>query len=177
MKLWGCTVEEWRDVVGFEGRYKVSDEGRVRSVDCRVRLVVHGKETTRLSPGRILEPGRSNRHHLSVVIGKGNSRLVHQLVLEAFFVGPRAPWQTDVAHRDGNGFNNAFGNLRYATRTSNNQDRVWYGRTRLSVDAVRRIRVEAPAAPHGGKTALAKELGVSPSAVSDVLAGRTYSYV
>ena len=167
--------ENWKDVPGYEGRYQVSDLGRVRSLDHRVRLVAHGVETTRLSPGKMLKPGASGATgHLTVAIGKGNSIPVHTLVALAF-LGPR-PTKMDVAHWDGDPSNNRVGNLRYATRTSNNQDMTRHGKHRLSEDQVRRIRKEGRAY-HGAGQALAKDLGVSPATISAVLVGRHYGHV
>lgn len=168
-------TETWKDIPGYEGRYQVSDLGRVRSVDRRVRLVVHGIETTRLARGKVLRPAAAPLGHLQVVLGKGRTQSVHVLVALAF-IGPR-PAGMDVAHRDGNPANNAPDNLRYATRSENNRDKVWHGRTRLTPQQVERVRAEAPTATRGGKALLASELGVSPSTISDVLAKRTYSHV
>lgn len=168
-------MEQWKDIPGYEGRYQVSDFGQVRSVDRRVRLVAHGVETTRLARGRILKPGPSASGHLSVVLGKGNTRSVHSLVALAF-IGPR-PVGADVAHRDGDPTNNAVGNLRYATRSENNRDKVLHGRTTLTVEQVQRVRDEAPTLPHGGKKALALELNTHPCTISDILAGRRHPHV
>jgi hypothetical protein len=168
-------MENWKDIPGYEGRYQVSDRGNVRSLSHRVRLVVHGVETTRHSPGRQLRPAASPLGHLTVVLGKGNTQQVHGLVALAF-IGPR-PTAADVAHRDGEPGNNMPSNLRYATRSENNQDKVFHGRARLSVAQIERVREEARTGPRGTKTALAQELGVSQSTISDVLAGRTYSHV
>lgn len=170
------TDEIWKAVVGYEGRYEVSNMGHARSIPHRVRLVVRGKETTRLSLGRVLKPGRSSRYgHVTVAIGKGNSRPVHQLVAEAF-IGPR-PVGMDVAHTDGDGGNNDVKNLRYATRSENNGDRILQGKTQITPEIVRRIREETPLMPRGGKVALARELGINPCTISDVLAGRRHSHV
>ncbi len=109
--------EIWKPIPGFEDRYEVSNQGRVRSIDRRVRLVAHGKETTRLARGRLLRPGLCRSGHLSVALGKGNSRLVHQLVLEAF-VGPR-PARQEVLHLNHNPKDNQLSNLRYGTRSEN----------------------------------------------------------
>ncbi|MEQ1519698.1 MAG: NUMOD4 motif-containing HNH endonuclease [Aestuariivirga sp.] len=111
--------EIWKDVVGFEGAYQVSNLGRVRSLDHRVRLVSRGVETTRLSPGKILRPGTSKKSgHQSVLLGRGNSRPVHQLVLEAF-VGPRPEGCIDTLHEDHDPSNNKLDNIRWGTRSEN----------------------------------------------------------
>jgi len=172
----GLLFEQWIPVVGAEGRYEVSDAGRVRSVDRRVRLVARGTECTRFAEGRVLQPGRSGAFgHVSVAIGRGGSRMVHALVMAAF-VGPRPPGM-DVAHADGDGGNNCLTNLRYATRSENNRDVARRGDARLTPADVARIRREAPTLPFGGKKRLALALGVSPSVVSSVLAGRSYAHV
>lgn len=110
-------MEQWRDIPGYEGRYQVSDQGRVKSVPHRVRLVVHGVETTRLSPGRMLKPGRCRSGHLSVALGKGNSKMVHGLVLTAF-VGAR-PEAQEALHLNHTPSDNRLCNLRWGTRSEN----------------------------------------------------------
>jgi hypothetical protein len=168
-------TEQWKDVPGYEGRYQVSDMGRVRSVDHRVRIVIHGVETTRRVPGKVLRPGPvGDLGHLSVALGKGNSQPVHAIVALAF-IGPR-PKGLDVAHRDGNAGNNAAANLRYATRTSNNQDMVYHGKRQLSVEQVRYVRANARKYP-GANRALARELGVSECTISACYTRRYYGHV
>lgn len=110
-------TENWKDVPGYEGRYQVSDLGNVRSVDRRVRLVAHGKETTRHSPGCVLRPGTAQSGHLTVALGKGNSQWVHRLVMLAF-VGP-CPEGCEVLHLDHRPTNNTLANLKYGTRGEN----------------------------------------------------------
>ncbi|RQT43146.1 hypothetical protein DF046_36835 [Burkholderia cepacia] len=109
--------EQWRDIPGFEGRYQVSDMGRVRSLDRRVRVVPHGIETTRLVRGRILKPGPSKSGHLSVVLGRGNTRSVHALVMLAF-EGP-CPEGMEVLHLNHTPSDNRRTNLKYGTRGEN----------------------------------------------------------
>lgn len=111
-------TENWKPVVGHEDAYAVSDLGRVRSLARRVRLVTRlGGETTRSVTERILRPGPSRSGHVTVAIGKGNSRLVHQLVLEAF-AGPR-PDGCEVLHINHDPADNRLINLKYGTRSEN----------------------------------------------------------
>ena len=111
-------AENWKPVVGYEDAYEVSDLGRVRSLSRRVRLVTRqAGEITRSVPERILRPGSARSGHVSVAIGKGNSRLVHQLVLEAF-IGSR-PEGFEVLHLNHDPADNRLVNLKYGTRSEN----------------------------------------------------------
>ena len=110
-------MEIWKNIPGYEGRYQVSNLGAVRSLDHPVRVVARGTEATRLSPGKLLRPGKMNSGHVTVALGKGNSRCVHQLVLEAF-VGPR-PKGHEVLHLNHNPSDNRLANLKYGTRSEN----------------------------------------------------------
>ena len=110
-------MEIWKDLPGQEGRYQVSNTGNVRSTDRPVRVVCHGVDTVRIAKGKLLRPGRNKSGHVTVAIGKGNSRQVHQLVLEAF-VGPR-PAGCEVLHLNHNPADNRLENLRYGTRSKN----------------------------------------------------------
>ena len=58
-------MEIWKDIPGYEGRYQVSDEGRVRSLDRVVRGVSKtGREYQRKVRGTILRP---RLHDMSAV--------------------------------------------------------------------------------------------------------------
>lgn len=117
-------IEKWKDVPGFEGRYQVSDQGRVRSMD-RVQLFpayvlqsgLARSASRRTFKGKLLSPGGSKSGHVSVVIGKGNTRTVHTLVMEAFH-GP-APDGYEVLHMNHTPGDNRLSNLKYGTRSEN----------------------------------------------------------
>lgn len=175
------TVEDWKPVVGFEGRYEVSNFGRVRSVN---RIAIsHRKEGSveRRLIGQLLRPGAQKPGHLTVAIGRGNSRLVHALVLEAF-VGPR-PNDMEGLHRDDNPTNNRLDNLRWGTRSDNlfdavrngkkaNGERVWSAK--LTEDAVRFIKTHAS---DQSMSSLARRFGVTISAVRQVMRGITWRHI
>lgn len=124
--------EEWRPVVGYEREYEVSNLGRVRSLD-RIktyeridqysgRLIV----VSRQHKSRLLRPGRKPSGHFSVALGRGNSRDIHILVLEAF-VGP-APKGHECRHLNDDPSENHLRNLRWGTRSENNFDAIRNGK-------------------------------------------------
>ena len=133
-------LEIWKPIVGFEGRYEVSNHGRVKSL-------LRCRGTTE----RILKPFTNNQvGHLSVRLYARRERrgsLVHRLVLTAF-VGP-CPSGTECRHLDGNPTNNHVGNLCWGTRTENMADNIRHGtiaigirngNAKLTDDGVREIR-------------------------------------
>lgn len=114
--------EQWRPVAGLESAYEVSNIGRVRSLP---RSVIRGNGRSLPVPGRILKINIGVVGYGRVNLGKGNTRLVHHLVAEAF-LGPR-PDGWDVCHNDGNPTNNVSGNLRYDSRQNNLLDKRIHG--------------------------------------------------
>ena len=105
--------EEWRDVVGYEGRYQVSSMGRVKSLvrkDCLGRTV---KE-------RFLKPCMDKDEYLLVTLcagGKPKTLRVHRLVCEAFHENPDN--KSDVNHINENKTDNRAVNLEWSTRREN----------------------------------------------------------
>lgn len=115
-------TERWLAVVGLEGQYSISDEGRVRS---EARHVV-GRHGTRRCPERILKAQAVKSGHLIADLGKQRrAARVHRLVLEAF-VGP-CPEGMEACHNDGNPANNRLENLRWDTRRNNILDAIRHG--------------------------------------------------
>lgn len=103
---------EWRNVVGFEGIYQVSELGDVRS----------------------LASGRGRKSHVAGAgyrmiqlwsEGEATTRTIHSLVADAF-LGPR-PEGLDICHSDCDKMNNDYRNLRYASRSENLRDNVRNG--------------------------------------------------
>jgi hypothetical protein len=124
-------IIRWLPVVGYPS-YEVSELGQVRSVD-RVKVYesrdhYSGKTitVTRHHRGRLLRPGPKGSGHLTVVLGRGNTRTVHRLVLEAF-VGPCPPG-CESRHYDDNPANNRLTNLRWGTRSENLHDAMRNGK-------------------------------------------------
>jgi hypothetical protein len=108
------STEEWRPVVGYEGKYEVSDMGRIRRVKTgrvlRTRVVVHKGRYERVGLWRD---------------GKSRVWQVHRLVGEAF-LGP-LPRGLETRHLNGDGADNRLVNLKYGTHAENMRDAVEHG--------------------------------------------------
>lgn len=97
-------MEEWRDVVGYEGLYQVSDCGSVRNA----------------KSGRALKPYPNKFGYLLVCLYSGNGRerhQVHRLVCDAFI--PQDADSPQVNHKDENKKNNMLENLERCTAKYN----------------------------------------------------------
>lgn len=123
-------TETWRPIVGHEGRYEVSDHGRVRSLDRIIQQRTRsGAPGTRFARGRILKTPLDKDGYVTAALihqGKFHLRKVHAMVLESF-VGPR-PAGLVACHGDGNPQNNTPANLRWDTISSNTYDKIDHGR-------------------------------------------------
>jgi hypothetical protein len=102
-------MENWKNVVGYEGRYQVSDLGNIKSMP-----------KPRCSKVKILKNIPLKAGYLTVDLGNGQKikrYLVHRLVATAFIENPLNKEQ--VNHIDGNKSNNNVCNLEWNTRSEN----------------------------------------------------------
>ncbi len=168
--------EDWKPVVGYEGRYDVSDQGRVWS------------HVT----NRILRPCPTSRGYLSVVLSDGSipkqprTFTVADLVLAAF-VGPK-PDGYEVDHGRRGKQCNALTNIEYVTHAENNRRNSERGvivtfegshhtNAKLSDSDVKRLREWRATGKRYGLRPLARELGVSETTASHAANGKTYKNV
>lgn len=117
--------EQWKAVAGQEGRYAVSNLGRVRSMD---RVITDSLGHTRTRKGVLLKPVPASTGYLVVSIGDAgehSARAVHRLVAEAFHPNPCDLPQ--VRHLDGDRRNNTAANLAWGSASENNHDKVRHG--------------------------------------------------
>lgn len=109
-------MEIWKDIVGYEDCYEVSDLGRVQSKD----HVVPCKGGTRLVKGKLKKLFPNRKGYLITTLSKENKLAtftVHQLVAQAFLPGFQKG--TELNHKDGVKANNAISNLEISDPSHN----------------------------------------------------------
>lgn len=136
--------EEWRPAVGHEGRLEVSNLGRVRSVDHKVR----NRNGLRSVRGRIRKLGMWSAKGYPMLRIGSKAEYVHQMVARAF-LGP-CPEGKEVNHIDNVRTNDRLYNLEYVTRKENVRHAMSLGvpynrgtanpSAKLNVEAVKVIR-------------------------------------
>ena len=172
-----------RRILPWAPDYDVSDQGEVRRLTpTRARPAV--PYTVRGTVPPSAQPTPYRRVKLTLPDGRIVRFAVHRLVCEAFHgAAPTAEHQ--VAHGDGNSLNNAAWNLRWVTARQNAEDRERHGRTargergglaKLTAEQVRQAR-RRYTGKRGERIALARELGVSGSLMSQILMGRVWRHV
>ncbi len=116
------TSERWVPIIGYEGRYEVSNRGDIRSCD-RIVLRSDGKQQS--VRGRVLSKRICHSGHLTVSLwrdNQGETRYVHRLVAETFIGDP--PPGAEVCHANGDPADNRVENLRWDSRSANVIDEV-----------------------------------------------------
>ena len=100
-------IENWTDIPGYEGLYKVSDLGRVYSV----------------RKNGLLKPGLTSEYRAVVLFAdkKGSTKKVHQLVAMAFLRHNPCGMIKVVDHIDGDKENNKLSNLQILSHRGNIQ--------------------------------------------------------
>lgn len=217
--------EKWKDVVGYEGLYQVSDMGRIKSYlrrgshipvsqinfvrkllddnvkQCEIEKITGLSEATiyRIKhnkvdySAKILKPTLSKNGYFVVQLKQGCSVLshIHRLVLESFV--SLCPKGMECRHLDGNPGNNNLPNLKWGTRSENQQDSIRHGTkychfqsgkqmnngvnnpmAKLSEDQVRQIKKLKGILSQAKR---AKMFGVSPSAIQNIDDNRTWENI
>lgn len=126
--------EIWKDIKNYEGKYQVSNVGRVKSLE---RTSWNGKVMI-VNKERILKPrGRKDgTGYLSVMLSDGSSIQknfeIHILVWDNFSDVQRDRYKNHVDHSDNNRFNNCFSNLQLLTVRKNVAKAMLFKRKKTS---------------------------------------------
>lgn len=114
--------EIWKDIVGFEGLYQVSNLGRVKSVERVVNRKGHGMRVRE----RILKPNLANNGYLIVNLNRNGfvTKYIHRLIAENFIDNPDPAQCTCVEHLNACKTDNRIENLRWCSYVMNNNNQI-----------------------------------------------------
>lgn len=173
-------MEVWKDIIGFEGRYQVSNLGRVQSVAGK-RISKNGRVFHQKGAIRKIQYGHKSGYPLiTLTVDDINfTKCVHALVASAFLEKPKMGVY-EVCHRDNDKTNNSAANLYWGTKKENASDRAKHGtlqrgedhpNAKLSWDDAEFIRANRGIIT---RRVLASMFGISASRVGRVLANESY---
>ena len=198
--------EIFKDIVGYEGLYQISNHGNVLALE---RTVINKKGKAQRYPAKLLKFDliqRSHTNYLRVTLCKNHSTKrfqVHRLVALHFVDNPFE--KPHVNHIDNCGTNNHYSNLEWCTQAENLKHARETGladwkkghtktyksaetkkaclanlkdKTVLTTEQVlwaRRNFISRH--PEFGATALANKFGVTPTAMSNAIRGKTFKEI
>lgn len=122
--------EEWRDIVGYEGLYQISNKGRVRSLNYRQKQEAHILKLSFNKKGYLMA-GLTKNGHLKTIV-------VHGLVAKTFIPNPYNLPQ--INHKDEVKTNNVVDNLEWCTNQYNHDYGTHNKRVGLSNTGKKRTR-------------------------------------
>lgn len=106
MKIDSYLGEIWKDIIGYEGLYQVSNYGRVKSLE---RIVPHKRYGEYKIKEKLIKGSPDKKGHIQIKIGK--LQYIHKLVAKYFVYNDDPINKDDVHHIDGNKDNNNADNL------------------------------------------------------------------
>lgn len=114
--------EVWKDIKDYEGLYKISNYGRVKSVCRAIPFINKNGIKSQISfKEKIKSQGDNGHGYCKVELSKNNkitNKYVHILVAEAFIPNPLD--LPSINHKDENKQNNYIANLEWCTQLYNN---------------------------------------------------------
>lgn len=114
--------EVWKDIPGFEGKYQVSNLGRVKSL-ARIRWK---RGFAYQYPERILKPIYNPNGYAKVSLhyeGRATQVSIHRLVADVFIPNPEEKAQ--VNHKNGDRADNRAENLEWMTPLENTRHSIY----------------------------------------------------
>ena len=165
-------MEIWKDVIGYEGLYEVSNFGRVKSL--------------LLKNERILRPRINGNGYLRVALRKNDIAkdfFIHRLVAFSFLENMEE--KEFINHIDGNKKNNTVENLEWCNRSENIQHAIKnglmdniFGEKNKNSKITKEQALKIKYGHHGiSNTELASIYKINQSKISEIRSGKRWKYI
>jgi len=163
--------EIWRDIEGFEGSYKISNYGQVKSLS---RYILFKTGYIKDHKGGMLKFNVNKDGYCRICLRgiKGDTHLfIHRLVANAFILNPEN--KPFVNHKDFNPSNNEVSNLEWVTHQENilhaRNNRPW---RKLDINKAKQIRHLLNEGAE--RKSIQKWYGVKEMTISDIFNNKTW---
>lgn len=176
--------EVWKDIAGYEGIYKISNSGKVKSLARKIPNSLNG---FRLMPEKILKPIINCSGYCCVNLyskTKSKKHRVHRLVAIAFI--PNVENKLQVNHIDGNKLNNHDCNLEHCDSLHNIKHNFLIGiveigdnhhNSKLNTIKVLAIRRLFRIKPDTSQKKISEKLGVSKALIHLIVRNKTWKHI
>lgn len=132
--------EIWKDIIGYEGTYMVSNLGNVKSLDRIIDVVNKNGSYKRFIKGTSINTRLNNRGYVMIdlkINGGKVTKLLNRIVAETFIDNPNSLPQVD--HIDGNKQHNESSNLEWVTQSENIKRAHLTGLNKISEESKLRL--------------------------------------
>lgn len=112
-------LEVWKEIKDFEGYYKASSKGNVKSI---LRKIIRIDGKSKIFKGKILSASHNKRGYYNIKLYKENkctTKNLHRIIAETFILNPEK--LPEVNHKDGNKANCCVDNLEWCTSKENRE--------------------------------------------------------
>jgi hypothetical protein len=173
-------TEIWKDIIGYEGIYQISNLGRVKSLS----RIVNRSNSPMRTKEKIVQTNKWKKYHEVdlYILGKRKKFYIHRLIAIYFIPNPRNLKQ--INHIDGNKGNFDISNLEWSTQSENIKHahdfigiNVPKGEKHFSSKLTDDIVKEIRATKNPNQVHLGKKYGVSPSTIRYILTRKTWKHI
>lgn len=152
--------EEWKDIEGYNGKYRISNHGKIVNTDFFNKGIAVQLKPTVSPAGEFVNLHTNGGGH--------RGRTVHRLVAEAFIPNPdNLP---EVRHKDGNKLNNHVDNLEWV---EHHMAKV--GREPNRAKRIKAVTEDGKVEYYSSATEASEALGVTKQAVNQAVNGHTHT--
>lgn len=173
--------EVWKDIIGWEGKYQVSNHGRIKGLKMLVFFGVNNS-AKRILPERILKLLINGSKYYYVTLfseGIKKKKYVHRMVAIHFIPNPnRLP---EVNHKDGNKLNNHVNNLEWCTSVDNTIHAIKIGLVSIGEERTQAKLTNKDALEiyysNENYADLSARFKISPSNIEKIKSGHSWSHI